>query len=181
MAFTTVPTILITLIVFGVLSIGIKSEGVADIDFILDTIDKTVNITPWLFLVPIGVIILILLKTKPLIALGSGVLLACIFAFIFQPNILDQLSSSKIKTTSNSIFTSTKIDVSNDEQIANFNESELLKISEYSTLGALFNDDDLEESFTNEELSTIFSGSYNDPIIKNKVDNLQRFITLKKV
>jgi NhaC family Na+:H+ antiporter len=113
MAFTTVPTIIVTLIVFGIVSATIDTTGTADVSNLLGTIETTFNITPWLFLVPVAVIILILLKTKPLIALGSGVLLAAIFAFIFQPEILNGLSSSKLSAVVNSIFTDTQITTEN--------------------------------------------------------------------
>ena len=34
---------------------------------------------------------MILLKTKPLVALGTGIVLAAIFAFIFQGDVLDAI------------------------------------------------------------------------------------------
>ncbi len=49
MAFTTVPTIIISLIVFGIISASIETSGSADNEFLLQTINKTFNITPWLF------------------------------------------------------------------------------------------------------------------------------------
>ncbi|MBE9490219.1 MAG: Na+/H+ antiporter NhaC, partial [Bacteroidetes bacterium] len=115
MAFTTVPTIIITLIVFSVISFNIETTGVADVSSFLNSIDSTFNISPWLFLVPIAVIALILFKTKPLIALGTGVLLAAIFAFIFQPEILSTLSESKIGAVLNSVFTDTQIITENEK------------------------------------------------------------------
>ena len=62
-----------------------------------------------------AVIALILLKTKPLVALGSGVVLAAIFAFIFQPEILDSISKSKSSAIINSIFTDTQIITDNEK------------------------------------------------------------------
>lgn len=115
MTFTTVPTIIVTLIVFGVISMTIETSGSADISSFLGTIDTTFNISPWLFLVPVAVIALILLKTKPLIALVSGVILAAIFAFIFQPEILNNLSDSKISALVNSVFTNTAIETDNEK------------------------------------------------------------------
>jgi len=109
MAITTVPTIIITLIVFGIISFNIDTTGSADISNLLASIDHTFNISPWLFLVPIGVVTLILLKTKPLLALASGIALAIIFAFVFQGNILDGLADSKFTAITNSILTDTAI------------------------------------------------------------------------
>lgn len=114
MAFTTVPTIIVTLIVFSILSFSVETSGSADLSNLLSSIDATFNISPWLFLVPVAVIVLILLKTKPLIALASGVILAAIFAFIFQPDILSGLSDSKIGAVVNSILTDTAIETDNE-------------------------------------------------------------------
>ena len=115
MAFTTVPTILITLIVFAILSGTIDTSGNADVSNLLASIDNTFNITPLLFIVPAAVIAMILMKTKPLIALGVGVLLAGIFAFIFQGDVLDSLSTSKFQSLVNSILTDTNIETDNEK------------------------------------------------------------------
>ncbi|TDI70132.1 MAG: Na+/H+ antiporter NhaC [Bacteroidetes bacterium] len=113
MALTTGPTILITLIVFGIISTTIDTTGNADISGLLATIDSTFNITPLLFIVPLVVIVLILLKTKPLIALGAGVASAAIFAFIFQPEILQKVASSNAIAITKAIFTDTAIETDN--------------------------------------------------------------------
>ena len=113
MAFTTVPTIIITLIVFSILSMNIETTGSADISGLLNSIDTTFNITPYLFTVPFVVIVLIVTKTKPLIALGVGVVLAAIFAFIFQSEVLNSISTSNIKSIVNAIFVDTEITTDN--------------------------------------------------------------------
>ena len=115
MAFTTVPTLIITLIAFTIISLTIETNGTTDVSGFLNTIKSTFNITPYLFIVPLAVIALILLKTKPLVALGSGVVLAAIFAFIFQPEILDSISKSKSSAIINSIFTDTQIITDNEK------------------------------------------------------------------
>jgi NhaC family Na+:H+ antiporter len=115
MAITTVPTILVTLIVFGIISASIEPTGDADVSNLLSSIDKTFNITPWLFAVPVAVIVLILLKTKPLVALASGVILAAVFAFIFQPEVLAGLSDSSFSAILNSILTDTSIATDNEK------------------------------------------------------------------
>ena len=114
MTLTTVPTIIITLIVFGIISYNIEPTGSADISNLLASIDKSFNITPWLFLVPVAVIALILLKMKPLIALASGVLLAAIFAVIFQSDVLATLSDSNFSAIMQSILTDTSVATDNE-------------------------------------------------------------------
>jgi len=113
MAWTTVPTIIITLIVFGIISTGIDATGDADISGLLIDIDNTFTINPWLFLVPGIVIALILMKTKPLIALTAGVVAGAVFAFVFQPDVLTSLGSSKLAAVGSSVITSTSITTDN--------------------------------------------------------------------
>jgi NhaC family Na+:H+ antiporter len=117
MAYTTVPTIIVTLIVFAILSGTIDTTGSADISNLLASIDNTFYITPWLFLVPGIVIAMILMKTKPLIALGTGVVLAAIFAFIFQGDVLGNLSDSKFQSVLNAILTDINIET-DDEKLS---------------------------------------------------------------
>ena len=115
MTFTTVPTIIITLIVFSILSFTIETTGSADVSGLLHSIDNTFQITPYLFIVPLVVIALILLKTKPLIALGIGVVLAAVFAFIFQQDVLASVSNSNFKAIINAIFIDTEIVTDNEK------------------------------------------------------------------
>jgi NhaC family Na+:H+ antiporter len=124
MAITTIPTITITLIVFSIISLNINtSEGgdMSGINGILSTLEGDFNISPWLFIVPVGVIVLVLLKTKPLIALSIGVLLAIIFAFIFQGNLLENMSSSHFKSILNAIFLETEIPTENERLVKLYN------------------------------------------------------------
>jgi NhaC family Na+:H+ antiporter len=109
MAYTTVPTVLVTLVVFAILSGTIDNTGSADISNLLASIDNTFHISLWLFLVPGIVIAMILMKTKPLIALGTGVVLAAVFAFIFQGDVLASLSDSKFQAIINAVITDTNI------------------------------------------------------------------------
>jgi NhaC family Na+:H+ antiporter len=92
MAYTTVPTILVTLIVFLILGFTQNTTGQADTNLLLVDIDKAFNINLWLFLVPVGVVVLIIKKTPPLIALLAGTLLGAVFAVIFQPEVIAQIA-----------------------------------------------------------------------------------------
>ncbi|WP_340065796.1 Na+/H+ antiporter NhaC [Ascidiimonas aurantiaca] len=92
MALTTIPTILIALIVFIIIGFSMDTSGMADTSALLQDLKASFTISPWLFLVPIAVIVLIVKKTPPLAALFAGVLLAALFAVIFQPDILVLIS-----------------------------------------------------------------------------------------
>lgn len=95
MSLTTVPTYIVTFIIFIILGLTVETTGVADSSALLADIQKAFHITPWLFLVPVIVIGLIVKKTEPLIALFIGTLLAAVFALIFQPEIVLMLSGEK--------------------------------------------------------------------------------------
>lgn len=92
MTITTVPTYIVSLIFFIILGFTQNISGEADINTLLTDIDKAFHISPWLFIVPIIVIGLIVKKTPPLIALLAGTILAAIFALIFQPEVVAQIT-----------------------------------------------------------------------------------------
>jgi NhaC family Na+:H+ antiporter len=92
MTLTTIPTYLITLIIFICLGLSVEINGNVDIASLLSDIETSFTISPWLFLVPVIVIGLIIKKTEPLIALLVGTLLAAIFAILFQPHIINQIA-----------------------------------------------------------------------------------------
>ncbi|CAA0238427.1 Na+/H+ antiporter NhaC [Tenacibaculum maritimum] len=115
MTYTTVPSIIVTLIIFTLLSSTIDTSGTADISNLLASIKKTFHISPWLFIVPGVVIAMILMKTKPLIALSIGVFLAAIFAFIFQGDVLQGLSESNFKSIITAVLTDTQIKTDNEK------------------------------------------------------------------
>jgi len=88
MTYTTVPTITITLITFIIIGLNLDTSGNTDTSAILASIENSFTITPWLFVVPILVIILIVNKTSPLIALLFGTLAGAVAALIVQPDIV---------------------------------------------------------------------------------------------
>ncbi|MGB0837685.1 MAG: Na+/H+ antiporter NhaC [Flavobacteriaceae bacterium] len=94
MAITTVPTILVTLVIFIILGFTIETHGEANISKMLTDIESTVNVSPWLFLVPVSVIGLIVKKVPPTFALLIGTLLAGVFALIFQPEAVAHIAGT---------------------------------------------------------------------------------------
>ncbi|WP_016988493.1 Na+/H+ antiporter NhaC [Flavobacterium sp. ACAM 123] len=92
MTLTTIPTYIITMILFIVLGLSVDIKGDVNIASLLTDIEASFTISLWLFLVPVIVIGLIIKKTEPLIALLFGTLLAGIFAILFQPHIINQIA-----------------------------------------------------------------------------------------
>jgi NhaC family Na+:H+ antiporter len=88
MSLTTVPTVIVTLIVFTIIGLTIDTSGTPDISSQLNAIDNAFNISPWLLMVPVLVIAMIIKKTPPLIALLLGSLLGGVAAIIAQPDLL---------------------------------------------------------------------------------------------
>ncbi|OCB70246.1 Na+/H+ antiporter NhaC [Flavobacterium crassostreae] len=92
MTLTTIPSYIISLLLFLILGLWVDVKGAINIADLLRDIENTFTISGWLFLVPAMVIGLIIQKTEPLIALLAGTLLAAAFAVIWQPEILNQIA-----------------------------------------------------------------------------------------
>lgn len=98
MTLTTVPSILITFIVFLFIGFGIDTTGTPDITDKLAAIEGAFNISPWLFLVPAVVIFMIVKKAPPLVALLLGALLGGVAAIIAQPDIVAKVGGGETLT-----------------------------------------------------------------------------------
>jgi len=122
MAMTTIPTISITFIVFIIIGLNLDPTGSPDISDKLKAIDESFNINPWLFIVPVLVIVMIIKKTSPLIALLIGTLLGAGAAIIAQPDIVAKIAgadtlnfSSAYKGVMNAITVDTSVETSSAE------------------------------------------------------------------
>ena len=93
MIITTVPTILITLFIFVIIGLNMHISDTANSNQLLGVIEKTFDVSPWLFAVPALVIFLIIRRTPPLIALLAGTLLGAIAALFFQPDIIAEIAN----------------------------------------------------------------------------------------
>ena len=122
MMYTTIPSFSIALILF--LIIGFRSNiiGTENIGELLQTLNTSFNITPWLFVVPVLVIILIVKKTPAIPALLAGSVLGGVFAILFQPNIITEISgeasvtiSSSYKAVINAMSTDISITTNNNQ------------------------------------------------------------------
>lgn len=120
MIFTTGPSIIITLIVFIILSTTLDTTGGTDISVLLTSLEQSFNVSPALFMVPGLVVLLILNKTNPIIALAVGVLSAAGFALYFQPEVVASVAgassldfASGLKGILNAIFFETSVSSEN--------------------------------------------------------------------
>lgn len=93
MAYTTVPTLIITLLIYIGIGFFSSADGtVSDIAPILSAIDAKFDINGWLFIVPALVIFMIVRKVPAIPALLAGSLLGGVFALIFQPGIIVEVA-----------------------------------------------------------------------------------------
>ena len=96
MAKTTVPTMLITLILFIIIGLNYETAGsVEDVKTISEVISSKFNINPLLFIVPAVVLVMIVKKVPALPALLTGTLLGGVFAVIFQPEIIKEIAAEE--------------------------------------------------------------------------------------
>jgi len=94
MTYTTIPSIAITLIVFIVLSLGLEVNGAVETESLNAAIQERFFISPILFIVPVLVVLMIVKKTPPLIALLTGTLLGGVVALVFQPNLVASITGA---------------------------------------------------------------------------------------
>lgn len=92
MTLTTVPTLVITIVLFLIIGFQLDTHGTSNTSETLSDISQQFQITPKLFVVPLLVILMIVRKTEPLIALLIGTLLGAVFALFFQPQIVAQIA-----------------------------------------------------------------------------------------
>lgn len=93
MMFTTIPTLVLTLIIFFIWGFTIDAPAIpTDTSAVLKAIESQFNLSPWLFIVPVLVIVMIVKKVPALPALLIGALLGGLFAVIFQPDIVNRVS-----------------------------------------------------------------------------------------
>jgi len=124
MAYTTGPSIAITLVIFFIWGFTVSTDGTSDqIPAILGALDSTFNINPFLFLVPAAVIFMIIKKVPATPALLAGSLLGGVFAIIFQPHIFSQIAdgTNSIQITYIAIMKAmyTSISITTDHPMVN--------------------------------------------------------------
>ncbi len=103
MLWTTVPSIAITLLLFAFLS---PSDTAATLyvdqsSALSDALAQKFALTPWLFLVPLAVLLMVAFKINALVSLIVGTLLGGVFALIFQPDLVQEIALGQAAETSN--------------------------------------------------------------------------------
>ena len=103
MMITTVPSFLIAMVVFLVVSLCHEMPStVMTADFTAD-LTSTYNISPWLMLVPVLTGVLIARKVPAIVTLFVASLLAGVAAFFFQPHILGAVATGSVPDATQSL------------------------------------------------------------------------------
>ena len=102
MLYTTVPSIIISLLMYLVLGLWYDSKPM-EISMYTDGLERGFNISLWTMLVPLFTAWLIYKKTPSLITLLLSALSACVCAVILQPDVLVSISGES-ETSVKSIF-----------------------------------------------------------------------------
>lgn len=93
MMVTTVPSFIITLIIFLVVSLMHDNPGEVMIADFAHDLKDSFNISPWLLLVPVLTALLIIRKVSAIATLFIASVIAGIAALIFQPHIIGAIAT----------------------------------------------------------------------------------------
>ncbi len=93
MFYTGVPSLLIALVLFAVVGWKYRAESVegGDVTLMLNTISEGFNISPWLLLPPLLVIVMVIFRIPALPALLGGALLGALVAAVAQGSSLTEI------------------------------------------------------------------------------------------
>ena len=94
MMFTTVPSFIITLIIFTVLGLVHGAPGEMQMEVYTETLRARFNLTPWLMIVPVFTVLLIWKKLPAIVVLALSTVAAAVAALLFQPEIVRGLGES---------------------------------------------------------------------------------------
>lgn len=96
MMITTVPSIVISCILFLVISLSHSSADAIQVEEISDALHSSFNISPWLLIVPVLTGVLIAKKVPAMLTLLAAALMAAVTALIAQPGIVAEIGGSSV-------------------------------------------------------------------------------------
>lgn len=98
MMYTTVPTFIITLIIFLFAGLGHGSEAEMQTEFYTEGLARTFNISLWTLLVPVVTGVMIARRMPSLVVLFLSSLMAGGMAVLLQPHILQEIAGNDCLT-----------------------------------------------------------------------------------
>lgn len=103
MMVTTVPSFVISLVIFLIVSLIHKSPDAAVVADISHDLKSAFNISPWLLLVPVITALLIVKKVSAIVTLFIAAFIAGITALFFQPHIISAVANEGMMRTSSGL------------------------------------------------------------------------------
>ena len=97
MMYTTVPTMLVTLLVFTIRGLMQPQADVEQIAMVQEALDSTFLLSPWLLLVPVLTFIMILRKKPAMAVLFTAVLMGIGVAVCVQGELLDHIAGEEFE------------------------------------------------------------------------------------
>ena len=122
MSITTVPSFLIALAVFTIVSLTHTAESSAQVEELSNVLQNSFNISPWLLLVPAITIILIAKRLPALVTLFTSVVVACLAMVISQPEIIQSIGGEGEFATFRALMTACSTDTSIETGNATIND-----------------------------------------------------------
>ena len=104
MMITTVPSIVIALVIFTVLGLSHGGAEAEQIGEYSRALSETFHLTPWLMFVPLVTAVLIARKRPAMIVLAISTVLAAAFALIFQPELVAGIGEKVVQGSRARIF-----------------------------------------------------------------------------
>ncbi len=137
--YTTVPSIIITLVIFTILGFSHSGSDSSLINEYTSVLDSKFNITPWLLIVPALTAVMIARRMPALIVLALSTATAAIAAVIFQPDIIREIGASIAGDGSNAkiLFTGTIESIYNSVSIETGNPEVNQLVASKGMLGML--------------------------------------------
>lgn len=122
MLITTLPSMVITLIIFAVVGFTTTANDTDSIQHFIIDLNNRFAISPWLLLVPLITGIMIAKKMPSIVTLFLSVLLAIIMGLIFQPNIFIEIAGTDILSYTKNLFKGVVLTLYGSTEISTSNE-----------------------------------------------------------
>ena len=113
MMLTTVPTFLITTVIFLVAGLGYGDGAQLEVGEYTEGLERTFHISLWTLLVPLFTGVLIARRVPSLIVLFLSSVVAGVVALLFQPHILTEIGGGLVRGLAITYYGATAVDTGN--------------------------------------------------------------------
>ncbi len=122
MSITTIPSFIISLVIFAVVSIMHTADASAQVEELSHVLQGSFNISAWLLLVPVITLVLIAKRLPSLVTLFISVVIACVAMVVSQPEIVQSIGGDDEFSTFRALLTVCSSETSVETGNATINE-----------------------------------------------------------